>query len=262
MSTPLKEESKPSSATDSSSTAPPTVPPHPTRLAGGKKTDDAVTLAGIADLFTEKVLAPGDDYAMLTREEMVRIATAISYVGFSTINMRKILIEKGFTMNDVVKCVIIQSRIGNNISKLTDNVHDVTEAKAILSWAKKKGIVDKAVDNETLTFPRICMAFAPVTLKVRTEIKDQLQQQNFVAGCPVVMQTPVLACYANDGSVHAQWIEAFAVKIKDKKLSDDEAKKNANSFRQIAVSNVITDPALELKNANMSWAELRGLFGI
>jgi len=202
-----------------------------------------------------------DSTEMMSAEEMIEFADRISYLGFDTKIMRKIVISNGLTFNDVVRCIITQSRIGNNTSRLTDNIKDAQFGKEVSLFLRSKKIQQSALTPETMTLPRICSAFAPLTLKVRKTTASRIQQQNLVPDCSVEFQTPVLACYAKDNSGEARWLEAFSVKIKSSKETEEDAKKNCNAYRQIAINNVLYDKALEIDNHKLSFEDLSTLMG-
>lgn len=198
----------------------------------------------------------------IDEKSLLQFAEGLRYDGFNPEHTRKKVKEAGMKSGEVMRVIIIGSLIGNNFDRLEGSVADEKIGAAANKMLRTFRFVENPVNKDSLTIPRVMAAYAPLTYQVRKLISAKLQNQSFGTGCPVELQTPSLALYSTQGSVQSEWLLRFAIAIKRKGWTDEEAMRNAEMFREIAVTNSAGDPKLARENMGKPIKDLLEMFDL
>lgn len=195
--------------------------------------------------------------------EINRFAEGLKYDGFSTVRTRdNVLKMKVCTKANMARLLIVGSMIGNNFERLTGKIQDKNIAKEATNLIKMFGLSMDPDDKDTLTLPRVMTAFAPLTYLIRRYISKKLQDQSFGTTCSPALQTPSLSCYSDAFPVMKDWLNRFAIAVKPKNQSEQDAIERAEMYRLIAVSNLKIDTKLAFPKAEETIENMFDRFGI
>jgi hypothetical protein len=114
-------------------------------------------------------------------EMITLISDATVYEGFSPTKVRSNFIGshpdvKNYTQN-LSMIFIAYARIGNNIGKLNQKRVDPVKATELMRAVEALGMKKKAIKSDTLTLPRMAIAFMPEYLVFRKNLMKDLQIQ-------------------------------------------------------------------------------------
>jgi hypothetical protein len=125
------------------------------------------------------------DFAASTEADILRlietIVPAIVYLGFKPQYIRHVFLKKYTTLPIAVRnlmfCFSAYAYIGNNIAKLQHKRVDVDISKRLMQAVETMGVAKQGQNNDTLTLPRLAIAFMPEYLIYRKVIARDLQDQ-------------------------------------------------------------------------------------
>jgi len=194
----------------------------------------------------QRMIDRADLNAMSDNEILTMITVmdaSTKYAGFSPRFMRSEFLRRHNDPNVAAKNLFLSfnaySRIGNNPSKLGHKRIEMVNSKALATHLTSNGIAIRAKDVDTLTLPRLAIAFMPQYLLFRKFCVSQLQDQtssklNVVYkdvafnGCPLINTMPEYDSFNTEFSSYI-YKKGVEVDIKDEKFL-----KSIERWRKIA----------------------------
>jgi len=119
---------------------------------------------------------------------------ALQYAGFDPGFMRQICINR-MGIRDTIQAVCAYTMVGNNISRMSHQRNDEERSRNLMVKFQDLGVKGTGVKSrgrDTVTFPRIAMAFAPFLYLVRAKYKNLMQSRGF-NGLDIVEQDIALS---------------------------------------------------------------------
>jgi hypothetical protein len=112
-------------------------------------------------------------------EDIINLIKSLSYNGLDLKKIRSKMDrdDKEKAISDVMTCLISYMKVGNNPNKMNSTVVDKNVGNMALNVITNLGIMKRATDSETLTLPRIALAFLPSYLLLRKFSEDTLDFQ-------------------------------------------------------------------------------------
>lgn len=195
--------------------------------------------------------------ADLNEAELLKLASDLEYVGFSTAEFRGSLVAHGWTVGDVKRALVTYIMMGNNASqaKRVERAANPDKAREMASWLAGKEVKKNAKTGNPITLGRLAKAYAPVVLRLRMLLASKLRTQ-FPTSSPIEQCDIAFLGYA--GTRHCSqsrdYVEKFGLiisKVAFPNMADSEIRLRNEGFARIAEDGLSRDPMMrKLLNAD------------
>lgn len=182
-----------------------------------------------------------------TDEELIKLASDLEYVGFSTAEFRQSLVEAGWNIGDVKKALVTYIMMGNNASQTrrVERAANPEEAKKITSWLAGKDVKKSAKSGNPITLGRMAKAYAPAVIILRGMLKAKLRAQ-FPTSSPVEQCDIALLGYSGcrQCSNSRDYVEKFGIiisKVAFPALTESDLRLRNEGFSKIAEEGLSRD---------------------
>lgn len=116
-----------------------------------------------------------------TDDDFYGMIDGLTYNGLDLNKIRKKIYSKDITVeescDDVVCMLMAYMMIGNNTAKLTDKITSKSIGESIKLKLRSYDVRQRPSSSETLTLPRIAIAFLPAYFLLRSFAESKLQKQ-------------------------------------------------------------------------------------
>lgn len=186
-----------------------------------------------------------------TDEELLKLASDLEYVGFSTAEFRSRLVDAGWSHADVVKALTTYIMMGNNASqpKRVDRAANPEAARAMTSWLAEHNVKKNAKTGNPVTLGRLAKAYAPALLAIRAKLATKIRLQ-FPTSTPI--QQADIAFLGYDGTKQCDaskdYVEKFGMiisKVAFPALSDSDIRTRNEGFARIAKDGLDRDGTMK-----------------
>jgi len=112
-------------------------------------------------------------------EDYHAILEDLEYLGLNLQKIRDSFKDEGGNHNvkPIIMILLSFMKVGNNADRLTKKVKKVGTGKEIKKILKKYNVQKRPKDSDTITMPRVALAFLPAYLVLRRIYRDHLQKQ-------------------------------------------------------------------------------------
>jgi len=199
-----------------------------------------------------------EDFSNITETELLDmielIGTATEYEGLSVEKIRLHMVEKYPDRLEFAKMLSIAfvayARVGNNMGKLTIKRKDLTVTMDLITKLSQMGIVVKAQKSDSVTLPRLAIAFMPeylafrksqtITLEVQTLSTINVAYQDLCfAGCDMVRK---INGYDDYYSEFSGMIANEGKGIEDDEKAKKKFKEEQKKWMSVSVKGYLSDP--------------------
>jgi len=177
-----------------------------------------------------------------------KLQSAVAYDGFNLKKMRHNFFEKNSTLSSVsedlggmialINCFTAYAAIGNNIGKLKFKRTDTTVSQALMSTISGYKVEMRANSKDSLTLPRIAIAFMPQYFLFRKFILKDPQDQTSSVIKVVYKDQAFAGCQAIsslDG--YKEYYEEFSKMISKDNIKGPEKKKQKMDAEEVKEQN-------------------------
>jgi len=238
-------------------------------LLGGKRPEEK----GSKSQKSKVVTAVSDDVKLIKD-----ISNALDYDGFNVAKVRSKAIEI-MSYGTILTLLVAYIKTGNSLAKKVQagKLVDKGVAASVLEIMKKCGVVQKATSAESITLPRLAIAFAALVIVIREQLKLPPRVET---STPLAFQDLCLNGYVNIDkiSVSQDFIEKFSWILaqalnkanQSKKgwvdLTPESSKKKLEEYRSLAKLSQSADElgltVLKTFTADMPLAKVASLYTI
>jgi len=168
--------------------------------------------------------------------EHTKLQSDVAYEGFSLKKMRRNFFEKTagkysvsedfVSMKALINCFTAYAAIGNNVAKLKHKRTDTTASQALMTTVSSYKVESKASSKDSLTLPRIAIAFMPQYYLYRKFILKEAQNQTSSV-IEVVFKDQAFAGCQKISSLggYQEYYEEFSQMISKENVGKPDAKK-------------------------------------
>jgi len=183
--------------------------------------------------------------------ELLKLATDLEYVGFSTVEFRGKVVEAGWSIGDVINALVAYIMMGNNASqpKRVERAHNVERARTMTTWLAGKDVKKNAKTGNPITLGRLAKAYAPALLTLRYKLISKLRAQ-FPTSTPLPQADLAFLGYNNTSlcSESRDYVEKFGIiisRVAFPGLTDSELRMRNEGFARIAQDGLDRDPIMK-----------------
>lgn len=186
-----------------------------------------------------------------TDEELLKLASDLEYVGFSTAEFRGRVVDAGWGHADVVKALVTYIMMGNNASqpKRVDRAAKPEVAREMTSWLAGKEVKKNAKTGNPITLGRLAKAYAPALLVLRAKLADKIKSQ-FETSTPKPQADIAFLGYDNCKQCESSrdYVVKFGLiisKVAFPAMGDTEIRTRNEGFATIAKEGLERDPIMK-----------------
>jgi len=114
-------------------------------------------------------------------DDILKVVDGLTYNGLDLNKIRKkVLIKSDSSVSlhdDVISMLLTYMMIGNNVRKLGEKITDKSVGEAVKVKLRAYEVKQRPVDSESVTLPRIAIAFMPAYYLLRYLSETKLQRQ-------------------------------------------------------------------------------------
>lgn len=186
-----------------------------------------------------------------TDEELLKLASDLEYVGFSTAEFRGRVVDAGWSHADVVKALVTYIMMGNNASqpKRVDRASNPEAARTMTSWLAEHQVKKNAKTGNPITLGRLAKAYAPALLALRSKLSTKIRLQ-FPTSTPIPQADIAFLGYDNTKQCESSkdYVEKFGLiisKVAFPALGEAEIRTRNEGFAKIAKDGLERDEAMK-----------------
>jgi hypothetical protein len=116
-----------------------------------------------------------------TDDDILKVVDGLTYNGLDLNKIRKKILKKSESAvslhDDVISMLLTYMMIGNNVRKLGEKITNKVIGDAVKIKLRAYEVKQKPVDSESITLPRIAIAFMPAYYLLRYLSESKLQKQ-------------------------------------------------------------------------------------